>query len=85
MSLSRSWSRALALADEVVLAGVFKQESIPVAERLHPEAVVRALVAQGRRATLAANVEADRDACGRRSARGRCGGDPFEWRLRWHL
>ncbi|MGA9719473.1 MAG: cyanophycin synthetase, partial [Acidobacteriaceae bacterium] len=48
---------ALALADEVVLAGVFKQESIPVAERLHPEAVVRALVTQGRRAMLAANVE----------------------------
>jgi UDP-N-acetylmuramate: L-alanyl-gamma-D-glutamyl-meso-diaminopimelate ligase len=48
---------ALALADEVVLAGVFKQESIPVAERLHPEAVVRALIAQGHRAMLAANVE----------------------------
>jgi UDP-N-acetylmuramate: L-alanyl-gamma-D-glutamyl-meso-diaminopimelate ligase len=48
---------ALALADEVVLAGVFKQESIPVAERLHPESVVRALAAQGRPAMLAANVE----------------------------
>ena len=49
---------ALALADEVVLAGVFKQESIPEAERLHPEAVVFALVAQRRNAMLAANVEA---------------------------
>jgi UDP-N-acetylmuramate: L-alanyl-gamma-D-glutamyl-meso-diaminopimelate ligase len=48
---------ALALADEVVLAGVFKQESIPAAERLHPESVVRALAAQGHRALLAANVE----------------------------
>jgi UDP-N-acetylmuramate: L-alanyl-gamma-D-glutamyl-meso-diaminopimelate ligase len=48
---------ALALADEVVLAGVFKQESIPEGERLHPEAVVRALLAQGRQAMLAANVE----------------------------
>ena len=48
---------ALALADEVVLAGVFKQESIPEAERLHPEAVVRALAAQGHSALLAANVE----------------------------
>jgi UDP-N-acetylmuramate: L-alanyl-gamma-D-glutamyl-meso-diaminopimelate ligase len=49
---------ALALADEVVLAGVFKQESIPEVERLHPETVVFALVAQGRNAMLAANVEA---------------------------
>jgi UDP-N-acetylmuramate: L-alanyl-gamma-D-glutamyl-meso-diaminopimelate ligase len=48
---------ALALADEVVLAGVFKQESIPETERLHPEAVVRALTAQGHCALLAANVE----------------------------
>jgi UDP-N-acetylmuramate: L-alanyl-gamma-D-glutamyl-meso-diaminopimelate ligase len=48
---------ALSLADEVVLAGVFKQESIPEGERLHPEAVVRALTAQGRSALLAANVE----------------------------
>jgi UDP-N-acetylmuramate: L-alanyl-gamma-D-glutamyl-meso-diaminopimelate ligase len=49
---------ALAIADEIVLAGVFKQESIPEAERLHPEAVVFALVAQRRNAMLAANVEA---------------------------
>jgi UDP-N-acetylmuramate: L-alanyl-gamma-D-glutamyl-meso-diaminopimelate ligase len=42
----------------VVLAGVFKQESIPEAERLHPEAVVFALLAQRRNAMLAANVEA---------------------------
>jgi UDP-N-acetylmuramate: L-alanyl-gamma-D-glutamyl-meso-diaminopimelate ligase len=49
---------ALALADEIVLAGVFKQESIPEAERLHPEAVVFALVGQRRNAMLAANVEA---------------------------
>jgi UDP-N-acetylmuramate: L-alanyl-gamma-D-glutamyl-meso-diaminopimelate ligase len=48
---------ALALADEVVLAGVFKQESIPTEERLHPEAVVRALTEQGHPALLAANVE----------------------------
>jgi UDP-N-acetylmuramate: L-alanyl-gamma-D-glutamyl-meso-diaminopimelate ligase len=49
---------ALALADEIVLAGVFKQESIPEAERLHPEAVVFALVEQRRNAMLAPNVEA---------------------------
>jgi UDP-N-acetylmuramate: L-alanyl-gamma-D-glutamyl-meso-diaminopimelate ligase len=53
----RELVEALALADEVVLAGVFKQENIPAAERLHPEAVVRALAAQGHPAMLAANVE----------------------------
>lgn len=47
---------ALALADEVVLAGVFRQESIPEGERLHPEAVVRALVDAGHRAKLATDV-----------------------------
>lgn len=48
---------ALALADEIILAGVFKQESIPEAERLHPEAVVKTLVAQGHSAVLAPGVE----------------------------
>jgi UDP-N-acetylmuramate: L-alanyl-gamma-D-glutamyl-meso-diaminopimelate ligase len=48
---------ALSLADEVILAGVFKQESIAEAERLHPEAVVRALAARGHSAVLAPDVE----------------------------
>jgi UDP-N-acetylmuramate: L-alanyl-gamma-D-glutamyl-meso-diaminopimelate ligase len=38
---------SLALADEVVLAGVFKSESIPEGERLHPEAVVAKLNSRG--------------------------------------
>jgi len=37
----------LGLADRVVLAGVFKSESIPAAERLDPERVVRGLVERG--------------------------------------
>lgn len=53
----RELVEALSLADEVVLAGVFRQENIPAAERLHPEAVVRALKAQGHSALLAADVE----------------------------
>ncbi len=48
---------ALALADEVILAGVFKQESIPELERLHPEAVVKALAARGRSAALGNDVD----------------------------
>ena len=38
---------SLALADRVVLAAVFKSESIPAAERLHPEHVVAALNVRG--------------------------------------
>jgi UDP-N-acetylmuramate: L-alanyl-gamma-D-glutamyl-meso-diaminopimelate ligase len=38
---------SLMLADEVVLAQIFKQESIPADERLHPEAVIERLRAAG--------------------------------------
>jgi UDP-N-acetylmuramate: L-alanyl-gamma-D-glutamyl-meso-diaminopimelate ligase len=43
---------SLALADRVVLAGVYQQQRIPDAERLHPEDVIEALQAQGERADL---------------------------------
>ncbi len=43
---------SLALADDVVLAGVFKSENIPEGERLHPEAVVAALQARNVPASL---------------------------------
>lgn len=55
---------SLMLADEVALAQVFKQESIPVAVRLHPEAVVARLNAEGRHAILCANADAIVDAIG---------------------
>jgi UDP-N-acetylmuramate: L-alanyl-gamma-D-glutamyl-meso-diaminopimelate ligase len=42
----------------VVLAGVFKSESIPVAERLHPEHVVAALDMRGTPAALYADAGA---------------------------
>ncbi len=38
---------SLALADEVMIASVFKSESIPEAERLHPETVAAKLNARG--------------------------------------
>jgi UDP-N-acetylmuramate: L-alanyl-gamma-D-glutamyl-meso-diaminopimelate ligase len=38
---------SLALADRSVLASVFKSETIPAAERLHPENVVAALRTRG--------------------------------------
>ena len=43
---------SLCLADHVVLAGVFEQQRIPEAERLHPDDVVRALNAAGTPAEL---------------------------------
>jgi UDP-N-acetylmuramate: L-alanyl-gamma-D-glutamyl-meso-diaminopimelate ligase len=50
---------SLRLADHVVLAGVYQQQRIPEAERLHPEDVVRALNQEGSApAELFPNVEA---------------------------
>jgi UDP-N-acetylmuramate: L-alanyl-gamma-D-glutamyl-meso-diaminopimelate ligase len=48
---------SLALADEVVMAGVFKMENIPEAERLHPEVVVGALQARGVPSELLTNAD----------------------------
>ena len=49
---------SLALADRVVMAGVFKMESIPEHERLHPDAVVKALAARGHHAELLKDADA---------------------------
>lgn len=49
---------SLALADQVVLASVFKSESIPVAERLVPERVVDALRARGIPAAVCQDADA---------------------------
>ena len=49
---------SLALADQVVLASVFKSENIPAAERLHPEHVVAALNTRKIPSELLADAEA---------------------------
>ena len=49
---------SMALADKVVLAGVFKQESIPPAERMHPEHVVAALARSGHDAAFYSTADA---------------------------
>jgi len=49
---------SLRLADRVVLAGVYQQQRIPDAERLHPEDVIRALNAAGTPAELHPSVDA---------------------------
>src|SRR5271165_1894696 len=53
----RELIEALGLADQIVLAGVFKQESIPESERLHPETILKALIAAGHRAELHASAD----------------------------
>ncbi|HTD55740.1 MAG TPA: UDP-N-acetylmuramate:L-alanyl-gamma-D-glutamyl-meso-diaminopimelate ligase, partial [Silvibacterium sp.] len=54
----RELVESLSLADRVVVAGVFKLESIPEHERLHPEAVVKALREEGRDAVLLKDADA---------------------------
>jgi UDP-N-acetylmuramate: L-alanyl-gamma-D-glutamyl-meso-diaminopimelate ligase len=58
----RELVEALLLADRVVIAGVFKQESIPVAERLHPEEIVRELMDRQHPAQLCADADGIVDA-----------------------
>jgi UDP-N-acetylmuramate: L-alanyl-gamma-D-glutamyl-meso-diaminopimelate ligase len=53
----RELVESLSLADGIVVAGVFKQESIPEAERMHPDKVVAALVSGGHDATLYATAD----------------------------
>jgi UDP-N-acetylmuramate: L-alanyl-gamma-D-glutamyl-meso-diaminopimelate ligase len=53
----RELVESLSLADGIVVAAVFKQESIPEAERMHPEKVVAALVSGGHDAALFATAD----------------------------
>ena len=50
-------AKSLALADEIVIANVFKSESIPEAERLDVTAVAAQVVGTGHRARVLADVE----------------------------
>jgi UDP-N-acetylmuramate: L-alanyl-gamma-D-glutamyl-meso-diaminopimelate ligase len=51
-------AESLAIADQVVLANVFKSEAIPEEERLDPTRVVADLVAQGKPARLLNSADA---------------------------
>jgi UDP-N-acetylmuramate: L-alanyl-gamma-D-glutamyl-meso-diaminopimelate ligase len=53
----RELVESLALADEVVLAAVFKSEAIPAIERLDPAHVIDALTARGVAAVLCADAD----------------------------
>ena len=78
---STNWRQSLAVADQVVLADVFKSEAIPEAERLDPAAVIADLKASGKPARLLANADAIVGNHRARVAAGGCGGDLVERRL----
>jgi UDP-N-acetylmuramate: L-alanyl-gamma-D-glutamyl-meso-diaminopimelate ligase len=61
---------SLRLADHAILAGVYQQERIPEAERLHPDEVVRALNAAGTPAELLPDANAIVDSIAPRLASG---------------
>jgi UDP-N-acetylmuramate: L-alanyl-gamma-D-glutamyl-meso-diaminopimelate ligase len=56
--LQDALAKSLAMADEVVVAAVFKSEAIPEAERLDLAAVAKQIEKQGRRARVIKDVDA---------------------------
>lgn len=54
----RELVESLSLADEIILAAVFKSEAIPEAERLHPENVMEELTRRGKSARLLPDADA---------------------------
>jgi UDP-N-acetylmuramate: L-alanyl-gamma-D-glutamyl-meso-diaminopimelate ligase len=55
--LQAELARSLALADEVIVAGVFRSEAVPVNERLELPELARDIQRQGGRARLIADVD----------------------------
>ena len=76
---------SLRLADHVILAGVYQQERIPEAERLHPEDVVDALNAAGTPAELHPDATEIVESIAPNLQIRRCCCHPLQRRLRWHL
>ena len=56
--LQEALGRSLALADEVIVANVFKSEAIPEAERLDLNRVVEEIQKQGRSGRILADADA---------------------------
>ncbi len=55
--LQAELARSLAMADEIVVAGVFRSEAVPESERLDVEELAAEIQRQGRRARLIANAD----------------------------
>jgi UDP-N-acetylmuramate: L-alanyl-gamma-D-glutamyl-meso-diaminopimelate ligase len=60
--LQSDLAHSLALADEVVVAGIFRSDAIPAAERLDLDAIVATINAQGKRARVFTGADAIIDA-----------------------
>ncbi len=56
--LQKNLARSLALADEIVVAGVFRSEAIPESERLELPALAAEITRNGRRARLFSDADA---------------------------
>jgi UDP-N-acetylmuramate: L-alanyl-gamma-D-glutamyl-meso-diaminopimelate ligase len=56
--LQDALARSLALADEVIMANIFKSEAIPEAERLDLNRVVEEIQKQGRSGRILADADA---------------------------
>ena len=56
--LQNDLARSLAMADEVIVANVFKSEAIPESERLNLDAIVAAISQRGRRARIVPDADA---------------------------
>ena len=78
-------AQSLAHADQIVMAGVFKSDAIPEAERLDARSVIAKLNAIGKPARLldSADAHCGCDCAG--IATRRRGRHPVQWRLRWYL
>jgi UDP-N-acetylmuramate: L-alanyl-gamma-D-glutamyl-meso-diaminopimelate ligase len=75
--LQDALARSLALADQVVIAAIFKSEAIPEAERLDLHRVVGEIQKRGKQARIFADADAIVNA--------RRGCHSLQWRIRRHL
>jgi UDP-N-acetylmuramate: L-alanyl-gamma-D-glutamyl-meso-diaminopimelate ligase len=55
--LQAELARSLAMADEIVVAGVFRSEAVPESERLNVEELAKEIQGKGRRARLMADAD----------------------------
>ena len=83
--LQDALARSLALADEVVIAAIFKSEAIPEAERLDLNRVIDEIQKRGKPARILADADAIVERDRSRTAPARRGCHSLQWRIRRHL
>ena len=83
--LQDALARSLALADQVIVAAIFKSEAIPETERLDMNRVVSEIQSRGKQARILPDADAIVSTIAPELRTGRRGCDPFQWRIRRHL